>query len=255
MSEPHAAASPAGCTRDAILRGRLMLWQPESGYRFSVDALLLAWFAHRGRPVGPHRVADLGAGCGVVGLAVALTRPEAEVTLVELQPRLAGLCADNAAGNALSDRMEVVEADLRRLKGVVPGDAFESVVANPPFRPAGSGRESPHRERAVAHSELEVTLPEVVAAASRLLRARGLFCVVYPAERLPDLVAACEDNGLKPTRLLAVHPRPGEPARRILLEARKGSGAPLIIEAPLVVHRAPEAYTGEAARILEGDWE
>jgi tRNA1(Val) A37 N6-methylase TrmN6 len=73
-------------TRDQILRGRLTLLQPARGYRFSIDALLLADFAativstslssisSRSEQV---RGADLGSGCGVVALALwsLLARP------------------------------------------------------------------------------------------------------------------------------------------------------------------------------------
>jgi len=59
-------------SRDQILRGRLELIQPVRGYRFSVDALLLAHFGAGILPPAhePAFVVDLGAGCGVVGLAL-----------------------------------------------------------------------------------------------------------------------------------------------------------------------------------------
>ena len=80
-------------TLDEMLRGRLRLWQPRQGYRVNADSLLLADFV--GEP--PYgRVADLGAGVGVIGLALALRDPSCSVTLAELQAPSARLCERNA---------------------------------------------------------------------------------------------------------------------------------------------------------------
>jgi tRNA1Val (adenine37-N6)-methyltransferase len=197
---------------------------------------------------------DLGAGCGVVGLALAQATPGWGATLVELQPRLAALCRLNVAEADLADRVEVCEADLRHRSERLRGAAFSLAVSNPPFRPADAGRQSPDPERARAHSEQTLTLPSLVDAAARLLRPGGAFCVVYPAERLPALLSACATADLRPTRLRLVHPRPDQPARRVLLAARKGGGRALEVASPLFVHTEAGEYSPEAAVILDGAW-
>lgn len=247
---PEATALLEGCTRDGILGGRLALWQPRQGYRFAVDAPLLAHFAAEGRRGASGRAADLGAGCGVVGLAFAIHCPGWQVDLVELQPRLAALCAENATGNDLAHRVTAHAADARALRGALPGDAFELVASNPPFHRAGAGRASPDPERAAAHAELTLTVEALAGAAARLLRPRGALAVIFSAERLPALLAACDASRLAPVRLRAVHPLPGAPARRVLLEARKGVATPLVLEPPLFVHDSPGRYSAEAAAIL-----
>src|SRR6202030_4401649 len=66
-------------TLDSILGGALCLYQPRRGYRFSVEAVLLARFA-AARPTA--RVLELGAGCGVVALIVAACVRPREVVAV-----------------------------------------------------------------------------------------------------------------------------------------------------------------------------
>src|SRR5215208_6092627 len=80
-------------TDDAVLGGRLRLRQPRRGHRVGHDAILLA-AASRGRR-GDH-VVDLGAGVGAAGLALARRVPGLSVTLVEIDPGLAALAAENA---------------------------------------------------------------------------------------------------------------------------------------------------------------
>ncbi len=236
-------------TCDPILRGRLTLFQPKVGYRFSLDPLLLADF------VGPAplgRVADLGAGVGIVGLTLAKNDPAAPLTLVELQPRLAALCRKNAAHNGLSERVTVVQGDLlaASTQKQLPGAGFDLVASCPPYYPLGQGGVNPDGEEAIARHELRLPLPDLIRAARRLIGFRGRLAVVYPSNRLPELLAAMLSCGLQPTRLRLVHPHEGEPAQRVLVEAQKGARAQLAIEPPLYVRNADGSYTAEARRAL-----
>lgn len=236
-------------TLDSIRRGRLHLYQPRVGYRFSIDPLLLADF------VGPPplgRLVDLGAGCGIVGLTLGQMDETAQITLVELQGRYAALCQKNAAHNGLSGRCAVVQGDLLdpSLRQRLPGAWFDLVVSCPPYYPLGQGGVNPDSEEAVARHELRLPLPDLVRAARRLIGFRGRVALVYPSPRLPELLANLMSVGLTPTRLRLIHPREGEPAQRALVEARKGARASLLIEPPLYVRTPDGAYSAEARRAL-----
>jgi len=221
------------------------LWQPRDGYRFSVDPLLLVDF------VSPpfSQVIDFCAGVGVVGLGLLTRAPHAQATLVELQERLAGLAARNAEHNGLGERVTV-----RRQNAVAEpladlGARYDLAVANPPYRRLEDGPASPVAEVAIAQHELELTLESLLVAMRRVLAPGGRAALVYPAARLPALLAGLEAAGLQPLRLRCVHSRADEAATRVLVEARKGARGPLVIEPPLVL-RVGDAYTEEARRAL-----
>src|ERR1700693_2976957 len=127
-------------TRDTILDGSITLIQPKHGYRFSVEAILLARFAHASTR---DRVLELGAGCGVVSIMMAALYRPREVVAIEIQPPLAEMISRSAAINDLKS-VRAVCADLRQKKiaGVEPA-SFDLAVANPPYRAAASGRENP----------------------------------------------------------------------------------------------------------------
>ncbi len=219
--------------------------QRKNGYRFSMDAVLLASFVDM-KVI--KRAADFGAGSGVVGIMLAKRYPKAEVTLVELQQGLHGLCLENVSGNALEGRVKALCADIREL-GQEPGQELQGldlVVSNPPFRKPLSGRLSNEEEKAIARHELERTLPELVKSASRALRARGRFAIVYLPERLADVVAECRGADLEPKRLRFVHGRKGAEARMVLVEAVKQGRAGLKVEPPLFVYEGRgQDYTSE----------
>lgn len=255
MPAPEAAAlAPApgdqgDLTSDEIQRGRLRLLQPRVGYRFSIDPILLADF------VGPAplgRVVDLGAGVGIVGLLLGRADPQAQVTLVELQPRLAGLCRENARHNGMAERVRVVEGDLLSptTRAALPGAGFDQVVSCPPYYRLGEGGLNPDSEEAIARHELRLPLPDLVKAARRLVGFRGQVSLVYPSPRLPQLLTCLDQQGLWPTRLRLVYPRPGEPAQRAVVQAVKGGRAALVIDPPFYVRDETGAYTPEARRAL-----
>ena len=119
-------ASSPDLTDDAVLGGRLRLWQPRRGHRFGHDAILLA-----AATPARDRAVDLGAGVGAAGLALAARVPGLRVTLVDIRADLAALAALNAARNQLAGRVDAVALD-------VAASAADYVVAGlPPGTMAG----------------------------------------------------------------------------------------------------------------------
>ena len=236
-------------SEDRFYGGRLVVCQHRNGYRFSIDAALLAAFVEM-RPGA--RVVDLGCGCGIIALLLAYRFPASRVVGVEVQPALAALARDNAVRNGMGERMTVLEKDLRRVQRRHCGGEVDSVVANPPFRPAGSGRVNPDAERACARHEILGTMTDFAAAGRRLLNPGGRFAAVYPALRCADLVCTLRQAGLEPKRMRWVHSYSGSGARLVMVQAVKGAGSALAVDPPLVVYQSPGKYTPEAARILAG---
>lgn len=213
---------------DRFMTGRLRLIQSETGYRFSMDALLLADFV---TIRAGDRVVDLGTGCGVISLILLSSRPVELVWGLEIQESLARQAARNVFLNGCSERMAVVRGDLRHLP--FSGSCANVVVCNPPYRKARSGRINPDPQRAIARHELTARLGEIVKAASFLLKSRGRFAAVYPAERLVDLFGQLRRVNLEPKRLRMVHASPRSGAKLVLVEAAAGAKPGLRVEEPV----------------------
>jgi tRNA1(Val) A37 N6-methylase TrmN6 len=78
----------------------------------------------------------------------------------------------------------------------------------------------------------------------------GTFTCILRADRLGEALAALPATGIS---LFPLWPRAGEPAKRIILQVKKASRAPLALTAGLVLHNADGAYTPQADAILRGD--
>ena len=242
-------------TEDAFLGGRLLIRQPKRGHRAGIDAVLLAAAA----PVaegGSELVLDAGAGCGIVGLAVAARVPDARIVAVEIEPELAALARENAEQNGMTARIAVIAADLTApLAGIAdevlqPG-RFQHVLANPPYFEEGGGTTSPEplRQRAAAmpHGGLDRWMRFLAAMAAP----GGTLTLVHRTEALGDILQGL-DGRFGGVVLFPLFPRMGAPAGRVIVQAFKGSRAPLRLLPGLVLHETDGRFTDQAAAILRG---
>ncbi len=231
--------------REAFPRG---LEQPEGAFRFSVDALLLAAFAPADRA---ESFADLGTGCGVVGLALCLLHPRLSGFGVEVLPQAAAAAFRNAETLGLAERFRILEHNLADTDADFFLQSHDLVVANPPWRGGRAGRPPKTFLRAEALVDKGETLPVFCGAAARLLKHKGTFACVYDSERLPELLEALRGQRLEPKRLRFVHSRAGSSSRIVLVEARKNSRPGVRVEAPLILYAEREPARGPRALGLQ----
>jgi len=234
-------------TADAFFGGRIGIRQDSDGYRFSIDAVILA--AHT-NPRPTDRIVDLGTGCGVIALMLAYRHPETRIWAVEVQPELAEMARRNVVENGMASRITVLEQDLTGLAAGMVGGPVDLVVSNPPYRKSRSGRLNPERQKAVARHEIRATLADVLQSARRILKRRGRFVAVYPAERLVDMIAQMRVSGIEPKRVRMVHSdRCGE-ARLFLVEGVSGGKPGVKVAAPLFIYSRRGVYCREVQRMF-----
>lgn len=215
--------------------------QPEDGYRFSLDSLLLACFARTGRR---HRGADLGCGCGVVAVGLVLRQPGLHVCGIDANPHAIRAAEENKTRLHLIDKLTFEVADVAAWR---PEAVLDFVVANPPYRPLSTGRASRGKGRKSARFEVGASFKAFARCAAVALKTRGRFTFVHLPERLPELLAGLAENGLAAKRLRLVHGRTDEPARMALVEAVKAGGPGLAVEPPLILHQG----RGSGTRLTE----
>lgn len=228
--------------------GGLKIIQHHSGYRFSLDPVLLCAFVQV--PVAA-RVVDLGTGGGVIPLLLARSAAAAPILGVELQAALADRAQRSVRLNGLEERVRILQADIRLPHPQLLAQGFDLVLSNPPYRQGGTGRLAPNGERAAARHELAGGLEDFLAAGGRLLGDGGRLALVYLAERLTDLLTQLRSHRLEPKRLRMVHGRSGDVARMVLIEARKRGRPGLAIEPPLFVYEG-DGWSAEVRGIHAG---
>ncbi len=212
------------------LRGGLQI-VVSPAHTFSADSLLLAAFAAIRKT---DRACDLGAGCGVIPL-LWCKGESGPITAVELQEKACSQLAKSLALNHLEDRVTVLHADLRQKHPALPAGAFDLVTMNPPFFAAGAGKESAEESGRLARHETACTLNDAAAAAARLLKNGGRFCLCHKPERLTDVLCALRAHGLEPKRLCFAAHSAQTASFLFLVESKRGAKPGLKLERPLLL--------------------
>jgi tRNA1(Val) A37 N6-methylase TrmN6 len=186
------------------------------------------------------RVADLGAGVGAAGLALAKRVAGIELVLVEIDATLAELARGNAVANAIAADVIVLDVTSAAAELAAAGliaDSVDVVLMNPPFNDATRHRASPDKAREMAHVATGATLEGWIHAARRILKSGGVLTLIWRADGLVELLAAL-DRGFGSLAILPVHGDATSPAIRVLVRAIKGGKAPLQMHAALILNEA-----------------
>jgi tRNA1Val (adenine37-N6)-methyltransferase len=233
-------------TLDPMFQGRLKVIQKKQGYRFSLDAVLLARLAS----VSPgDRVIDLGTGCAIIPLILACSTEAETIVGVEIQKELADIALRNVSLNEFNNRISIVNEDLRKLTSLYPPGSFDCILSNPPFRKIDTGRLNMADQKAIARHELRVSLPELLQVGFRLLKPGGRMFLIYPAFRLVDLFYEMRTCKLEPKALQSVHSHIHAPASMALIEGTCGGGIELQVKEPLILYDAGNEYTEALKKI------
>lgn len=249
MSDAAPSGAPdADVTSDALLDGRVLLRQPRSGFRAAIDTVLLAAAVPA---ADGDRVFELGAGCGAAALCLARRVAGVHVTGIELQPALVRLAGENIRTNGAQDAVDIMLGDIAgplppRVQGL-----FDCVLFNPPYLDAARARPPADAGRAAAHVEADTGLAAWTACAQATLRPKGTLTLIHRADRLDDVIA-CLRGRFGGITVFPLWPRTGQPARRVIVRARKGVATPLVLAPGLVLHEADGRYTAAADAVLRG---
>lgn len=229
-------------TDDRLLDGRVHIRQPADGYRVAVDPVLLA-AAVPAKP-GQH-VLDAGCGTGAAMFCLAARIPGLDITGVELQPRFADYARAGLALNSLEGSARVITGDLAD----VAHGAYDIVMTNPPF--AESGTPPPSASLALAHMEGELDLAAWLRHCLAALKPKGRLVIVHRADRLSDILGFLHRR-TGDIRILPIHSKAGQPARRVVVDAGKDRRTPDALMPGFILHQEDGSFTPAADAVLRG---
>jgi len=252
MSESPPCPAPLALlhpdeTLDALGYGDLQIIQPQQGFRFTIDPILLAGFAQC--KTGETWI-DLGCGSGVLPLLLARREAGLQITGIEIDPASAERACRNVILNKLDKQIDIIHGDLRELRQTHDAQSWDVIITNPPYRRPESGRVSSGADRAIARHELQGNLDDFLEASRYLLKNGGRFYAIYLAERLPELLVKMSAKKIEPKRLRCIHPRRTHDANLVLIEGRRSGRPGLTMVAPLFLYEG-EGYSEEVRMLAE----
>lgn len=237
-------------TQDDFLGGLIRIWQPKNGYRAATDPVFLA--AAVSAESG-QSVLELGCGAGTALACLCHRVEELDAYGLEIQANYSDLARRNAVDNQLG--YSVHDGDLLDMPDPIRTASFDHIFTNPPFynaaassAPADTGRDTAHR---IGDAQLE----DWIAVGLRRLKPKGYFTIIHRTERLADILGALQGKA-GDIRILPLCAREGRAAGRVIVRARKGAAGPLVLLAPLVLHKGKahskdeDSFTPEVRKIL-----
>ena len=233
-------------TLETLQLGGLMVLQKRHGFRFGMDAVLLSDFAD----ISPDMVyGDFGTGTGILPLLLHGRGKGRHGLGLEIQPEYADMARRTMQLNGLTEKIEILEADVRTAWEILGERSLDAVVCNPPYGTAG--KTMPCADTGVStarHQDADGLVPWF-RSARRVLRGKGRFWMVYPAAKMLEAMDQLNEAHLTPKRFRLVYPDESRPASLALIEAMK-DGRPFLEPCPpLIVNRPDGSYTAEMRRI------
>lgn len=205
----------------------MLLYQPDGGYCYNSDSILLYGFIASFNPKG--KLLDVGAGCGIVGLLVARDFPSLTLESVEKQSIYAEFARRNAQINGIGYTLH--EGEFLELGA---HGTYDWIVSNPPFYHEGSSRsenEMLHQARYNIHLPIEAFATKI----SKLLKSNGEAITCYDARQFVQLCSAFERIGLRVVDVQFVHSKRDRSSTLVMIHVKKNSKSLVNVLPPLIM--------------------
>ena len=227
---------------DELHRNGYKIIQNPEGFCFGMDAVLLSGIAK----VKPGEVVlDMGTGTGIIPILLEAKTEGKHFTGLEIQEKSADMARRSVLLNDLEEKIEIKVGDIKQASAIFGKNSFDVVTSNPPYMNESHGLTNPDLPKAIARHEVLCTFQDIAREASAVLKPGGRFYLVHRPRRLIEIINLLTSYKLEPKRLKPVYPMKDKEANMILIEAVKGGGSLLKMEAPLIVYEKPNVYTKE----------
>lgn len=218
-------------------------------HTFGTDAILLAGFASIKRK---DVACDMGTGCGIIPLVWCKGETNS-ITAIDIQSRACSQLEKSIELNGLEGRINVLNCDLRSLKGTLESGKFDLVTMNPPYKPVGTGIESISEAERIARHEVTCTVKDAVTAAAYLLKYGGRFCMCHRPERLCDIIVEMRLGGIEVKKIRFVCEKEGRAPWLVLVEGKRGSKSGVTVTNNLIM-KDENGNPTEEFRKMFGDY-
>lgn len=236
---------------DNLLWRGLKIIQNPDWFCFSLDAVLLAYFA----TVRPgDRVVDLGTGTGVIPLLLVARTRKVKIIGLEIKAEIIDMAQRTISLNELTKCISFMEGDIKNSAAILGWGRYDLVTSNPPYARASSGRISISPIKAAARTEILCNLEDVVREGAGLLNTEGRLALIHRPSRLADIIFYMRQYGIEPKRMRLIYSRPEKEPNLVLVEGIKNGKKDLVVYPPLYVYDSPGVYSKEMAEIFSGSF-
>jgi len=229
-------------TVETFFEDQIKIYQPETGYRYSMDPVILA--SHIS-PFPGCKIIDIGCGCGIISLILGFRYRDVQIFGVEIQARLAEVAIKNVTENKMSNRIRILNKDIRAITSSHTQGQADLIISNPPYKKKGSGRLNPDTQKALARHEIKLDLTQFFSSSYKLLKSGGKALLIFPADRLSDLILAMDSHDFHLDWTRFVHTKKKNNAKLLLISVIKNNHGSCAVLPPLYIYDSDNNPTNE----------
>lgn len=227
----------------------LKIVQNTQMFNFSIDSVLLPNFVTLNKKI--NKILDIGCGNAPISLILS-TKTKAQIVGVEIQKEVFDLAVKSVELNNLSDRIEIINADINEISKQWSTEMFDTIVCNPPFFKLNENSHLNDSEyKQIARHEIKLNLEQLMQIAKKLLKNNGNIAIVHRPDRLIDIITTMKKYGIEPKVIQFVYPKENKDANVLLIEGTKNGLPGLKVKKPLYVHLENGEYTEEVKKYFE----
>lgn len=212
--------------------------QKKSGFRFTVDSILLVNFLKLKKNI---ILLDIGTGTGIMPLLLSRKEELNSIIAVEIEKDIAEMFDRTLKTNDLEEKIKLYNADIKEFNH----EAFDFIISNPPYMKLNEGYVSPHDYRAGARHEVNLNLKDLLTNGKRLLKNGGSLNLIYRTNRFMEVLEEAKNINLNPKRIRFIYSKPNQNSDLFMIEMIKGFKCTCVVEEPLHIYDKNNEYTEE----------
>ena len=226
-------------TLEDLTKFNMKIIQKKEGFRFSLDAILIANFIKVDRNI---EIMDIGTGTGIIPLLLANNEKIKKIIGVEIQDIIADMARRSIIMNNLENKIEIKNEDINNYK---IEKKVDMIITNPPYMKIENGKISENLIKAISRHEVKLNLESLIKSAKMILKDGGSFNIIYRTKRFQELIKIITDNRFFIKRLRFIYTKPDKDSDLFMLEAIKNQKKDIKIEKPLNIYNATGDYSKE----------
>lgn len=211
---------------DLQLDGKFIISHKDK-YCFTSDSVMLSNMVQTN---SKSVVVDLCCGGGIIGILIALKNNCKQIIGVEIQADMADMANRSVQMNNLDGKVKIVNHDVKNITEIIPKGYADIVVCNPPYYKVNSGETKLKDNIAIARHEIALTLEDLVANTSKILKFGGLFYMVHKAERMAEVISTLTNYNLIPKQIFTITTKDDNTADTFIVVSKLGAKHGVIVK-------------------------
>ena len=176
------------------------IYQDKEGFKFSLDSILIAEYAHVKDNL---KILDMCSGNAVIPLIIS-TKTKDNIVAFEIQEEIAALAKKSVELNGLDEQIKVINDDVNNIAKYFNKEYFDIIVCNPPYFKNNSSIHNKEEIKAIARHEIKINLEQIFKISFEYLKNNGILYMSHRSDRLDEIINIAIKYNLNVKELILV---------------------------------------------------